>query len=296
MQVSVLRLKTDHLQLEVAPFSLSPMKIISAATWWPLLVGAIGLFVGSYLNVVALRWFKPKSKSPQKLSNRSECPNCQRQLSFLEMLPIVSFLVLRRRCKNCQVAISWRYPLVESVTGLVFLFLALNFSNLTQLIVLTCLASIMIVIALIDLETQLIPDKLTLPSIAVFALLIALFQRNNFLDFLSSGLAFDHWLIGILIGVAIPGLIVVLTKGKGMGIGDIKLGGLIGLSLGGVYGLLALFLAFVIGAIVGLGLIAKNQANLKTALPFGPFMVAGWFLTLFFGPQIVAWYTNLAYL
>lgn len=270
------------------------MIINTAATWWPLSVGVVGLFIGSYLNVVALRWFDPQ-KSAQKLSSRSECANCHRQLGWLELIPLVSFIVLRRRCKGCQALISWRYPLVELLTGVVFYLIAFNFHGFWQLFTLLILSSVMIVIALIDLVTQLIPDRLTYPMMGIFAVVLISTGNNNLLDFYKSQINIYHWLIGLVIGLAIPFLIVALTKGRGMGIGDIKLGGLIGLTLGGAYCLVAMFSAFVIGALVGLGLVAKNKANLKTQLPFGPFLVLGWLIALFWGPRIVAWYTGFTY-
>jgi prepilin signal peptidase PulO-like enzyme (type II secretory pathway) len=270
------------------------MNTTQAVNWWPL-AGVLGLFIGSYLNVVAWRWYRQDQQSPQQLASRSKCPHCSKVLSWKELIPIVSFIVQRGRCVKCKAQLSIRYPLVELAMAIVFsgIVAVYGFQPLSLLILV--IASIFIVIALVDSETQLIPDRLSIIALIitilglVFLCVPNLLQRPILLDLP----IFEHGITGALIGIGILGSIVLITKGRGMGIGDIKLAGVLGLSLGGPATLLALFTGFVSGAIVGLILIQGKKASLKTAVPFGPFLVFGWLVAILWSTPIIAWYTGL---
>jgi prepilin signal peptidase PulO-like enzyme (type II secretory pathway) len=157
------------------------------------------------------------------------------------------------------------------------------------------LASVFLVIALVDGETQLIPDRLSIIALLITIVGLMLFRVSNLLHSPNIlGLhTFEQGIVGMLIGSGILGAIVLVTRGRGMGIGDIKLGGVLGLSLGGPATLLALFTGFVSGAVVGLILIKGKKASLKTAVPFGPFLVFGWLVAVLWSTPIIAWYTGL---
>ncbi len=263
---------------------------MQAVTLWPL-ASVLGLLVGSFLNVVAWRWYRSSLPRPLALQTRSQCPQCGTVLGWVELIPLVSFLVQRGRCRSCSARISWRYPLVEVVLAAVFGLITAVYGPHLQTLFLLCLAAILFTIALIDLETQLIPDQLTMLGAVVAGLGVWLLGQGSVVS--TSAHWFAYGLSGALVGAGILGAIVLGTRGRGMGIGDIKLAAVLGLSLGGPLTLLALFTGFVSGALVGLGLLARGRASMKTAVPFGPFLVFGWLVAVLWGAQILAWYTGM---
>ncbi len=266
------------------------MESFQAATWWPLLAGVIGLFLGSYLNVTALRWFRTDRTSPQQLSSRSQCPKCGVVLRWYELIPVLSFRIQRRRCRSCATPLSLRYPVVELLTAATYAVVAWQYGWGLQAAAVLVVTSVLLVIALIDLETQLIPDHLTGPlAVAVAVFLLATGWQNLVT---ATGAWLSHWLVGSVVGVVSIGAIVGLTRGRGMGIGDIKLAGVMGMTLGGSLLLVALFVAFVSGAFAGLILVGTGRLTMKSRLAFGPFLVAGWFAAVIWGTAVIAWYTG----
>ena len=265
-----------------------------AVIMWSL-AGVLGLFIGSYLNVVAWRWYRQDQQSPHQLGSRSKCPHCGKMLSWTELVPIVSFIVQRGRCVKCKAQLGFRYPTVELTTAIIFASIVVVYGFHPISLLLLILASVFLVLALVDSETQLIPDRLSVIALAVTAFSLVILRVPNLLHrpILLGLPTFEHGVVGALIGVGILGSIVLVTKGRGMGIGDIKLAGVLGLSLGGPATLLALFTGFVSGAIVGLVLIQGKKASLKTAVPFGPFLVFGWLIAILWSTPIIAWYTGL---
>jgi len=245
-----------------------------------LITFIFGLIVGSFLNCVIYRLEIGKSA----LKGRSFCPHCQHQLKWQDLIPIFSFLILRGKCRYCKKPIFWQYPLVELITGILFLlFFIFHFSFFIFII-----SSFLIIIFVYDLKHYIIPDKIIYPAI-VIAFLYQLFNHwsliINHLNFIYSALGASFFFL----------LIVLASRGKGMGIGDIKLGFLMGLILGWPNILVALFLAFLIGAIIGIGLMISRKKTLKSEVPFGPFLVTGTFLALFWGQNIINWYLNLIF-
>lgn len=235
-----------------------------------------GLTIGSFLNVVIYRW-------PHEISfakGRSFCPACRHPLAARDLVPLVSYLVLRGRCRYCRARISWRYPLVEFLTGaglaLLFYFFGLSLPFFQWAI----LYLLLIPLFFIDLEHRLLPDILTLPGIAL-------------------GLAFQiaqgFWwqsLLGAAIGGVLFGLIYLLWKG-GMGAGDIKLALMVGAFLGYPLVFVWFVLAFVIGAlgaIVGMVIFGLKG---KSAIPFGPYMAVAALMVAFWGQPMINWYLRL---
>lgn len=242
-------------------------------------ISILGLFFGSFLNCVIYRLENSKSF----LKGRSFCPSCSHTLSCYDLIPVLSFLFLRGKCRYCKKKISWQYPLVELGTALVFLLTFIYFS-LSSLFFLLLASCFLIIVFVFDLKHYIIPDRVIYPAI-----LIALFYRL-FEIVIGSG-SYYYFLAGM--GAALFFLLIVLiSKGKGMGIGDIKLALFMGFLTGYPNILLALFLAFLIGAIIGIGLILAKKKEMKSEVPFGPFLVIGTFIALFWGDILINWYLN----
>jgi prepilin signal peptidase PulO-like enzyme (type II secretory pathway) len=248
----------------------------------------MGLIIGSFLNSIIYRL--ERSDSGQSfLKGRSFCPHCKHQLSWRDLIPIFSFLILNGKCLYCSKKISWQYPLVELATGLLFVsvyyFLRSDLQwRLDFLIFDFIISSFLIIVFVYDLKYYIIPDKVIYPAIGV-ALIF---------DFLKSDiLGISGFLLSAFCAAAFFFLIVLISRGKGMGVGDIKLAFLMGLFLGWPNIVVALFSAIVLGAIIGIGLIISGKKTLKSEVPFGPFLVAGTFLALFWGEKIINFYLNL---
>jgi prepilin signal peptidase PulO-like enzyme (type II secretory pathway) len=254
-----------------------------------ILIFLTGLIVGSFLNCVIYRL----EVGEGFLRGRSFCPHCKHQLSWQDLIPIFSFLILKGKCRYCQKKISWQYPLVEFITGSLFLLIwYAAVIKISEFLFLALISSFLIIIFVYDLKHYIIPDKVIYPAIAI-ALIF------NFLPHQIFGGGFNQFSIfkfSILsaFGAALFFLMIVLvSRGKWMGVGDIKLAFLMGLVLGFPNILVALFLAFFIGAIIGIGLITTGKKTLKSEVPFGPFLVTGTFVALFWGESLVNWYLNL---
>lgn len=235
----------------------------------------LGLVVGSFLNCVIYRLEAGKS-----LKGRSFCPQCGHKLSWLDLFPVFSFLFLAGKCRHCGKKISTQYPLVELAGGIIFLLIfsaqseILSAGQFLNLIFLLYIASVLIVIFVYDLKHYIIPDKVLLPAIAI-ALIF------NFQDILAGLVAACFFLA-----------IFLISQGRWMGFGDVKLAFLMGLLLGIGNVVTALFLAFFFGAIISIILIGFYGKNLKSEIPFGPFLILGTFLALLYGKEIISWYTS----
>ena len=256
-----------------------------------ILIFALGLVIGSFLNVCIYR-------IPQNLSihspRRSFCPECQTQIRFYDNIPVLSYLFLRGRCRHCSTEISKIYPLVELTTGILFLFSLYRFGPTLALLHSCLLISLLIPIAWIDARWYIIPNAIILVGLitgAAVALLIALTYHTP-------GYLIEH-LIGAVAGGASMLLIAAagtfLFRKRAMGGGDIKLMILIGLFLGGWPHLLIVIIASAFtGSIVGLALIALDKkSGGGSRIPYGPFLVIGATLDLFWGNQIWSWYLTL---
>lgn len=251
-----------------------------------------GLIVGSFLNCIIYRLKTDESF----LKGRSFCPHCKHILSWQDLIPIFSFLILKGRCRYCQNKISWQYPLVELSTAFLFLLVLIfqqpllgNFSflNFFHLIYYWIIFSFLIIIFVYDLKHYIIPDKVIYPAIGISLIF-------NFQFLLSKQfLVFKNSLLSALGAAVFFLLIVLISKGKWMGVGDIKLAFLMGLILGWPNILVALFSSFFLGAIIGLGLIIAGKKTMKSEVPFGPFLVTGTLLAIFFGEKIINCYLTI---
>jgi len=255
-----------------------------------------GTSIGSFLNVLIDRL--PKEES---INGRSHCDYCRRHLRWFELIPVVSFFIQGGRSHCCQKKISWRYPTVELLTGFMFV-LILNFkfqifnqfriSNY-QLLITLALISCLIVIFFTDLKYQIIPDSMQI-ALFIFSLLFYLpmfvyvgCQDPNWNCSYVKIMSFLFLLFyGAIIMLPIL-LLYLITRGRGMGFGDVKLAFSLGFLLGIKSGLIALYLAFITGAIVGLVLIIFKKKKLKSKVAFGPFLVIGTIIMLFWGEKIL---------
>jgi len=255
-----------------------------------ILVGVFGSMVGSFLNVVVYR--VPLKRSI--ISPPSACTECGTRIKGHENIPILSWLFLRGKCRTCNSVISMRYPIVELGTGVFFgvitwQFLPLGGSTAFLLIAFLYLAAVSIALALIDLDTETLPNSILLPSYYIGALLLgaAAIAGGNYEAILRAGIsALALWLLYFALALAYPG---------GMGFGDVKLAGLLGLFLGYLgWDVLVTgaFAAFVLGGIFSLALLISHRANRKSGIPFGPWMLTGAWVGVLLGESIVQSYLS----
>jgi leader peptidase (prepilin peptidase)/N-methyltransferase len=245
---------------------------------------AVGLVVGSFLNVVV--WRLPRGESVVR--PRSACPVCGVPITPLDNVPVLSWLVLRGRCRSCGSPISLRYPAVELGTALVFAAVALRFGLAAALPAYLYLAGVSVALALIDLDVKRLPDVLTLPSYLVGGVLLA-----------AASLQQPHVLGRAVLGAAAMFVVyfaICFAYPAGMGFGDVKLSGVLGLYtawLGWDVWASGLMLGFLFGGVFGIGVVLSRRGGRKTAVPFGPFMILGAFVSIFAGHQLVNGYLRL---
>ncbi len=243
-----------------------------------------GLCVGSFLNVCIYRLPVPGMSI---VHPRSMCPECNTQISFYDNIPVVSYLLLNRRCRHCKTPIPIRYPLVELMGGLFSLCAYVRFGfTLTALIYYAFIAALL-VITFIDLDHQIIPDRITLPGIPIFFIASLALPTVTVKDAL----------LGILLGggllFAIGWTYQMLTRKEGMGGGDIKLLAMIGSLLGWQGVLFTIFSASAVGTLVGIVAMIRQRKDMKLAIPFGPFLSLGAILYVFLGTRIIYWYLGV---
>ena len=260
-----------------------------------------GACIGSFLNVVIIRWREGRS-----LRGRSSCPHCQKSINVFDMIPIVSFFLLRGKCRHCGKKISWQYPLVEFFTAALFTFVyysmvqtgfAINLISLIFLLKVFFITAVLIVVFVSDLRFYLIYDKVVIPAciiVFVLDLLFALFFVRPGGAFSPAG-AIMYLKSAIMAVVICAGFFLIqywLSNGKWIGQGDIWLGVFMGLVLGFPNIIVAMFLAYIGGAIVSLILMACKKKTIKSQVPFGVFLTAATFATAHWGYLVLNWYLD----
>jgi leader peptidase (prepilin peptidase)/N-methyltransferase len=242
-----------------------------------LLIGLLGLLVGSFLNVVIYRL--PRGES--LLRPASRCPGCGTPIKPWENIPVVSWLILRGRCRSCGASISARYPVIEALTAAAFVGAALTRGVDDDLAVWLPFVAMLIAVAGIDLDHRIIPNKILLPA-AIWGLAATIAFRPDNVDdsLIAGGIAFTALLVA---AVAYP---------AGMGMGDVKLAGVMGIYLGsGVAP--AMLAAFLAGSVVGVAIIAREGRDArKKGVPFGPFLALGGLIGVYAGPELVDVYVD----
>jgi leader peptidase (prepilin peptidase)/N-methyltransferase len=237
-----------------------------------------GLTIGSFLNVVVYRLPRHESLA----TPGSHCPNCGTPVKPYDNVPVLSWLLLRGRCRSCAVPISLRYPAVELLTGLLAVTVVVAKHSTLEIALGLVLAVMLVPVALIDLEHRIIPNVILAPA-AVAAIAIGALTRP-------SGLP-EQLIAGAAAGAFL--FIFALAYPKGMGMGDVKLAAVLGLFLGRDVAV-AILAALIVGVAVGIGVIARVGAEQgrKTAIPFGPFLAIGAVIAIVAGPDVVHWYLH----
>ncbi len=269
-----------------------------------LFIFITGLAIGSFLNVVIYRM----ENGEDIVRDRSHCMDCKHNLAWYDLVPVFSFLILGGKCRYCGKKISMQYPLVELITGVLFVvafgFWNLGFDwvldfgiwDLIKLSYFLFLISSLIVIFVYDLKHYIIPDKIVYTAIiiSIVYLLLGFLNFSNWDLFRISDFGFRIFspFVAAFLAAGFFLAIVLLTNGRGMGGGDVKLAFLMGLVLGWPKILLALFLAFTLGAVCGIILMILKKKNFKSEIPFGPFLVIGTLVAMFWGEKVVKWYGN----
>ena len=294
------------------------MGVVPINTMWLLAGFLLGTVLGSFVKVLADR-----SLSNKSFWGRSYCPRCQHKLAWYDLFPIFSYILLKGKCRYCHKKIGIEYVVVEVVMGILigYQFSIFNFQFsifLLELITKTFFITILAVLFLTDLKKMLIPDRIILPSIVIGIILglITIVTKISYLYFYLSSSPIgqkllppyseyfqrhawqiaEPFFLSLASGAAIAGFfysLIIITRGKGMGGGDVKLGAFFGVMLGFPQAFFSLVLAFLTGAIFSIGLILAGKKHFGQTIPFGPFLVLGSLIMLFWGNQIVDWYLNL---
>lgn len=296
--------------------------------WWPapILSGSTGFILGLVLGSL-VKALADRSLGKKSFWGRSYCPKCRHKLAWYDLFPVLSYILLKGKCRYCHEKIGIEYLAVEVAMGILigflfwqsfnnFQFTIFNFELLFKIFFITVLA----ILFLTDIKKMFIPDRIIIPSIVIgiiLKLIIIVLQTGYFYYLLSQTAVgrlllpphsdyfqrhvlniVQPFFLSLLIGVLIGGFflsLIIITKGKGMGGGDVKLGALIGLMLGFPNALFAIVLSFLTGAIFSIGLILLGKKHFGQTIPFGPFLVLGSLIMLFWGNQIMDWYLKLRY-
>jgi len=294
---------------------------------YDIIIFVFGLSVGSFLNVVIFRLENGWSI----VNDRSKCMHCKHILAWNDLVPVASFLFLGGTCRYCKKNISRQYPIVEISTALIFILISnsivhisnevpvIDYQLLSSLFYYFIIASSLIVIFVYDLRHYIIPDEVILIAVVVSLvynisidstlryMILSGFKSvhdfqgggdlftgfSNMTEFLLANSVFLNYLFAALVSFVFFFSIVFFTRGKGMGGGDVKLGFLMGLVIGWPNITLAILLSFIIGSVFGIALVISKKKDMKSMIPFGPFLVIGTFLMLFWGEKIMRWYFGL---
>lgn len=242
-----------------------------------------GSAIGSFLNVCIYRM--PRNISIVFPSSR--CPSCNTPIKPLDNIPVLSYLLLGGRCRVCKAKIAFRYPLVEFLNASLYVLVVWRYGLNWDAVIYCVFCSALIVITFIDLDFQIIPDRISLPGIPIGLIAGSFLLPDPFIRF--SALGFKASVIGFLVGGGLFYLVALVSRG-GMGGGDIKMMAMVGSLTGWKSVLLTTFLGSLSGSLVGIFLMVFKGKGRKTKIPFGPFLALGSLITLFFGQEILSWY------
>lgn len=258
---------------------------------WTIFFFIIGLCLGSFANVLIDR-----TENGEKLGGRSRCDFCGYQLRWFDNIPVISFLILKARCRKCQKKLSWQYPIVELFTGAVLAFSAWQLginsffessATFSVNILLILMAFLFVLVVVWDLKYMIIPNEIVVTGIVVT---ILIFIVRFFADPCASFSLNCFWISGILGAIAMSGffwILYAISKGTWIGGGDVKLAIWLGLLIGIEMVYPALMIAYIIGAVVAIFLIFRGKKKMKSQLPFGPFLILGAYVTIFFQEEVI---------
>lgn len=252
-----------------------------------LLLLLLGLSIGSFVNA----WVWRLRHNQSVVSGRSKCPHCNHKLAVKDLIPLISFVALKGKCRYCKKPISWQYPIVELGTGLLFALIAWHFQPLNQAnvisIVLWCIVTVFLVAAFVyDLKYMQLPDRFMLPAICIALILLLINALNNGLSQVLTQIIATAVFAGFYL------LLWLLSKGRFLGGGDVRLAVAMGLLLAVPQLLIAVFVAYLAGATVGIVLIASKNKKRTSKIALAPFLIGGLYFGLFFGNQIAVWYLS----
>ena len=246
--------------------------------YWIISFFVLGILFGSFFNVVGLRF-------PKKLpfhNDRSFCPSCKSQLNWYELIPILSYIMQRGKCRDCRTTISFMYPFIEAATGCLFMFSYIKIGLELELLTALLLVSMLMILFVTDVMYMLIPNKILLFFLPLFVIMRMISPLDPWYDAI----------FGAVSGFSFIALIILFSKG-GMGGGDMKLFGVLGIVLGWQNTLLTFFIAVFLGAIIGGVFMLIKKVKKRQAIPFGPYIVVGALISYFYGEQIVTIYVSL---
>ena len=245
---------------------------------YAILAGVVGLAVGSFLNVVVHRL--PRRESLVRPGSR--CPSCGTPIRPYDNVPVISWVLLRGRCRKCGQRIPARYPLVEAATGALYAAVVLAAGADRDAWLGLALVTVLVPVVFIDLEHRIIPNRIMLPAAIAAPVILALTRPEQLVEHLIAAAAAGGFLLA-----------AALAYPRGMGMGDVKLAGVLGLYLGRSVAV-AMMAALVTGTLVGAAVMARKgvREGRKTAVPFGPFLALGGLIGLFAGPAIIGWYVG----
>lgn len=243
-----------------------------------VMIFALGLVIGSFLNVCIYRI--PRGESV--MYPPSHCPSCGAKLKAVDLVPILSYILLRGRCRYCRAPITTRYPMIELLTGIIYLWTFSHFDFSIIAVKFIILFSGLIIVFFVDCDWQVIPDKVLI-TLMTAGIILSIFLRenllNNFLGFMiGGGFLFFIWLV-------VP---------EAMGLGDVKFMATAGWFLGLKLTVLSLFLGFILGAVIGIALVLSKKKGMKDAVPFSPFLATGVFISSLYGEQLISFYLRFA--
>jgi leader peptidase (prepilin peptidase)/N-methyltransferase len=249
--------------------------------WFLLLLFMFGMCIGSFLNVCIYRI--PGSKSI--VYPASHCLNCEAPIQWYDNIPVLSYILLKGRCRHCDTRISLRYPLVEGMMGVLAVLFYLKFGWSPEALIYFVFTSILVVISLIDIDHMIIPDIISLPAIPICLLAALILPHMSFTDSI----------IGLLVGggslYLVAEIYYLVKKQEGMGGGDIKLLAMIGALTGWQGVLFTIFIGSAIGTLAGIVIMVSLRAEtIRLRIPFGPFLSLGAVLYVFCGPELIRWY------
>jgi len=247
-------------------------------TYWICLFFLLGMVFGSFFNVVGLR-------VPKKIpfhNDRSYCPTCKQQLHWYELIPVLSYMLQKVKCRTCKTPISFIYHIVELFTDYLFAFSFIQMGFAAELVTALLLVSMLMILFVSDMTYMIIPDKILLFFLPLFILMRILSPLDPWYDAI----------IGAVVGFFLLAAIILLSKG-GMGAGDMKLFGVLGIVLGWKNVLITFFIAAALGAVIGGSLMLFNKVGKKQPIPFGPYIGCGALISYFYGEQILTFYLSL---
>lgn len=284
-----------------------------AAYFQYIVLFVFGLSVGSFINVIVLRYNSgDKIFSKKNIGGRSHCLYCDKQLAWYELLPIFSFLIQKGKCRNCHNKLLLQYPLVEFLSGLIFVFVPylllsiLNPQSLILIVVWIFIFELFLLLSIIDFRHYIIPDQINL-LLGILGLVLVFINNyfNNF-DIITGSFIghyaaifgireniFINYILASFLAMAFFGIVIIASRGRGMGWGDFKLVGALGLIFGWPDILIIILLSFIIGTIFVFPLLIKKEKTMKDIIPFGPFLIIASTVVFFFGYNLMNFYFSL---